>query len=565
MNRYLKKALVLAASTFVLMLLHPDTFYCENNPVTYNTSGVPNRKVSVDLVGHTEGYSAVLYNSSKGLPTSEANAIAETGDGFIWIGSYAGLIRYDGNTFERIDSTNGISGVRCLYVDSKDRLWIGTNDNGVAVMNKGEFHMWGKLDGMESSHIRAITEGRDGIIYVATTCGIAMIDNENNLSMMEGEDIAEANMRDLRIGNDGIIYGLTNFGDLMTIENGSVKSFLKADDNPVQGGIGIMIPDPKNPGKLYFEGADYQLHYASYDGKLTLIDSFDFQPLSYLQRMEYIDGALWLCTSNGIGIMKDGKLHVAENLPMDNNVCSVMTDYLGNLWFTSTRQGVMKVVPNQFSNLYERFGLPENVVNSTCMCEGKLFIGTDTGLIVLDENGPVDSFPIKKATSVNGKDLASKDLISLLSDCRIRSIIRDSKGRIWISTWRKLGLLRYDRGEVLAFTEGEDPLSNSMRSVCEKEDGSILVALTGGVNVIQGDRIVASYGENDGIKNTESLTVCEGPNGDIVLGSNGGGIYVINESGVRNINVEDGLPSDTILRLKRDRKRDVIWIVASSA
>ncbi|MBQ8093507.1 MAG: hypothetical protein IJ242_08035, partial [Clostridia bacterium] len=54
--------------------------------------------ISVDLIHQTEGYSAVLYDNTTGLPTSEANAIVETSDGFIWIGSYAGLIRYDGNT-----------------------------------------------------------------------------------------------------------------------------------------------------------------------------------------------------------------------------------------------------------------------------------------------------------------------------------------------------------------------------------------------------------------------------------------------------------------------------------
>ena len=44
----------------------------------------------------------MMYNNRNGLPTSEANAITQTSDGFIWIGSYAGLIRYDGNTFERV-------------------------------------------------------------------------------------------------------------------------------------------------------------------------------------------------------------------------------------------------------------------------------------------------------------------------------------------------------------------------------------------------------------------------------------------------------------------------------
>ena len=47
--------------------------------------------------GRGAGYASVLYDRSNGLPTSEANAIATTSDGFIWIGSYSGLIRYDGN------------------------------------------------------------------------------------------------------------------------------------------------------------------------------------------------------------------------------------------------------------------------------------------------------------------------------------------------------------------------------------------------------------------------------------------------------------------------------------
>ena len=56
-----------------------------------------------------------------------------------------------------------------------------------------------------------------------------------------------------------------------------------------------------------------------------------------------------------------------------------------------------------------------------------------------------------------------------------------------------------------------------MRAVCEREDGTILVAHTGGVSVIDGDTFIASYGEEDGITNTESLTVAVGTDGDIVL------------------------------------------------
>ena len=124
-----------------------------------------NWNIAVDPIGKDEGYSCVLYNNSNGLPTSEANAIAETSEGFIWIGSYSGLIRYDGNNFDRVDSTTGIASVVSLYADSKNRLWVGTNDSGAAVMENGKFRMYNKSDGLQSLSIRSITEDSEGNIY----------------------------------------------------------------------------------------------------------------------------------------------------------------------------------------------------------------------------------------------------------------------------------------------------------------------------------------------------------------------------------------------------------------
>lgn len=531
---------------------------------TTETSKSDEVHISVDLEGQTEGYSAVLYDNSNGLPTSEANAIAETSEGFIWIGSYAGLIRYDGNTFERLDSTGGISSIKCLHVDSRDRLWMGTNDNGVAVMDKGEFRFWGKMDGMKSAHTRAITEDENGTIYIATTCGIATIDADYNLAMLEDDLIAEANMRYITMGTDGLIYGLTNLGDIMTLKDGRLQSYIPAGENTVTGAVGAFYPDMYEPGMVYMQTVNYPFCHARMGERLTDLVEIDIQPLSTVQMISSIDGKLWICASNGIGYVENDEFHLLENLPMNNSVGGVMMDYLGNLWFTSTRQGVMKIVPNQFSDLFQRFDLPTNVVNTTCMIEDKLLIGSDTGLTVLDDNGPVSSLPLTKAITVNGEDLGADDLIELLDGCRIRSIIRDSHDRAWISIWRKLGLVCYDHGEVVVFPQ-ENGLFASLRAVAEKEDGKILVALAGGVNIIEGDRMIGSYGEQDGISNTESLTVTEGLNGEIVLGSNGGGIYIIDDSGVKNINVEDGLPSDVVMRVKKDKKHNVVWIVCSSA
>ena len=548
---------------FTLVLVTAARVDAEGAVESRNVCGVLNRSLSVDPTGLTEGFSAVLYDNSNGLPTSEANAIAETGEGIIWIGSYAGLIRYDGNTFERVDSTTGITGTKCLYVDSQDRLWAGTNDNGVAVMDKGTIRIWNKQDGLRSNHVRALAEDRDGRIYVATISGIDVILPIGRVTHLEHEGVSGADMRDLRIAGDGTIYGATDQGHLVVIRDGQVVRFFGKEE--ISTGGACILPDPEEPDIIYQESADFYLCRLRMGETCEILEKIDISPLRYIRQMEFIDGKIWICAGNGIGVLDGEQFTQLENLPMNNNVARVMTDYLGNLWFTSTRQGVMKVVPNQFSSVFARFGLEETVVNSTCVYDGKLFAATDTGLIVLDEKGPVTSLPLTEAVTASGRKLEADDLITMLQGCRIRSIIRDSRGRMWISTWRAHGLLRLEKGVLTAFTEEDGLLTSSIRSVCEREDGTILVALTGGVNVIRDNEVIASYGAEDGIVNTESLCVAEGTDGDIILGSNGGGIAILGRDGTRILDVEDGLPSDTVMRLKRNREGSLIWIVASNA
>ena len=538
--------------------------YCVAAETTANASGVPNRPLSVDPTGRSEGFSAVMYNNLNGLPTSDANAIAETGDGFIWIGSYAGLIRYDGNTFERMDSTNGITSVTSLFVDSRDRLWIGTNANGFAVMERGEYRIWDRHDGLKSSSIRAFAEDSRGVMYVATTSGIAMVDTDMNMTMLDVPELENAYIQDIRLGGDGLVYGLTKPSDLFTLRDGKLETWLSRDDCRVQDVVGIL-PDPKRPGDLYLGTSGSAIYHGSFRDNFEAVETTEIAPLGYVERMEYIDGQIWLCADNGIGNFNDEGFHCLDNLPMDNSITHVMTDYEGNLWFTSTRQGAMKVVPNQFSNLYERYGLPDAVVNATCMLGNRLFIATDSGLTVIEDGKKLDSLPLTGAATASGAALEASDLLAFLDGVRLRSIVRDSKDRLWIATWRKFGLLCYDHGKVTSYTVDDGLFSDRVRVVCEMSDGAVAVANTGGVCIIEDGRVTDTYGAEAGIENGEILTVIEGMNGDMILGSDGGGIYIIGSEGTRHIGVDEGLGSEVIMRVKRDPYRDIFWVITTNS
>ena len=523
-------------------------------------SGDDNEDLAVDPSGEGDGYAAVLYNNMNGLPTSEANAIAETKEGFLWIGSYSGLIRYDGNTFERFDSTTGITSVVSLYVDSKERLWIGTNDNGVSVMEKGEITSFRDVEGLKSMSIRSFAEDNKGNIFVATTHGLGMVDTEKELHPINESQLNDAYICELRRDEQGVIYGETLDGAVFTLQDGKVTGFYDGNKLGI-GAITTIIPDPENPGYVYIGTEMSEIYYGKLDS-IADSDPIDVSPLVYINSLELIKDQIWICSDNGIGTIKDGEFKKLENIPMDNSVDHMLADYEGNLWFVSSRQGVMKIVPNRFTNLNEKYDLDEEVVNSTCRLGDRLFIGTDNGVIVVDKKGVVDKIRVTKVISSEGFE--SKDLMDFFDGVRIRSIIKDSKERLWFSTYSDKGLVLFDNGKLRCYTDEDGMPSNRIRAISEREDGALMVACGGGMVLIKDDEIVDLYNEKSGLGNTEILTVCEGDNGDMILGSDGNGIYIISGNKISNLGTKDGLSSEVVMRIKKDSARGVYWIVTSN-
>ena len=519
---------------------------------------------SLDPTRPGAGYSAILYNDKSGLPTSEANSIVQTEEGFIWIGSYSGLIRYDGNVFERVDSRSGIASVVTLFVDSKNRLWIGTNDSGVVMMDRGETKAFRKEQGLKSLSVRSIAEDSNGNIFVGTTDGIVEINTALNTRQLEHQYISDAYIRELKTGNDGIIYGVTQEGEFFTIENRRIERYYNLRIKGMSGVISVL-PDPANTGYVYFGTSESRIYHSNYLQNLNRFDTIFVNPLKYINAMYKIDGVLWICAQDGIGMIQDGNLRILDNVPMKNSVEEMISDYQNNLWFVSSRQGVMKITANRFADVFEWYELEETVVNTTCAYDNWLLFGTDTGLTVVDSEEVVENWGVRSVKTQRGRKIRETDLIHLLSGCRIRSIIRDSKNRLWFSTYSDYGLVCYDRGTVTCYTEIDGMPSKRVRTVVECSDGTICAACTGGVVLIRDGEIKKAYTENDGITNTEILTVAEAPNGECVMGTDGGGIFVVGTGKAKHYDTSSGLSSDVVMRIKWDSVRQVFWIVTSNS
>lgn len=508
---------------------------------------------SDDLAVRGAGYSAVLYDSTNGLPTSDANAILQSRDGFIWIGSYAGLIRYDGRDFYRYDSSYGISSVFSLFADSQDRLWIGTNDSGVSVLKDEQFTFYDREEGLRSSSVRSITEDSEGNILIATTMGIAYVDTEGTLHTLDVPELNTQYICELVPGADGLIYGVTLSGDFFTIDHLRLSAWYSAESLEL-GVVNTVYPDPEQPGWVYVGTQSSTIWHLDPKTGTKNAQKAEIQPGTVVNNLRLIDGRIWVCTVNGIGYLDEKFEYVAlSELPMNNSIDHIIADYEGNLWFTSTRQGVMKIVQNRFTDLWDLAELEPRVVNATCKCSGDLYVGTDTGLVILNAaDRPVEN-----------------KLTKLLEGARIRSIRLDSKGRMWICTNSELGLVCFNpkKGKWTTFNSQNGLSSDRPRVILERRDGSIAVATNAGVDIIENGAVVRSYGEQQGISNTQILTLEESADGRLFLGSDGDGVYVVEQDEtISRLGRDDGLPSEVVLRLKRDPEdENLCWIITSNS
>ncbi len=477
----------------------------------------------------SEDFIATVYNNSKGMMSSEANVIAQTDDGCIWIGSYAGLTKYDGKDFEFIQQS-GMTNVTFMLNDSKGRLWIGTNDGGVARYENGEFTFFTVEDGLPENSIRSFMEAYDGSIYVGTTGGICKFTAQDEIIV---PDMDITNIISMDVSGKSLICVDNNGNVYHVLDDKIVDSIIKDET-----GLFVNYVESTSKG-LMLGTSDAYLYRLEIDGEELKYSRGSSKTLEDVVGIEEDDcGRIWVCAEAGFGyIGEDGRFREQHYAGFDYSFECVYEDYQGNIWLASSRYGVIKLSTSRFVNLFTKFGVSGTVVNATVSYNDKMYCGTDSGLIILD---------------IKGKKQIHNELTRKLEEVRIRSLMVDSKNNLWISTYGDNGLVRYsESGDIEIFnTESKYATSDRFRSTLELPDGTIVAGTANGINFIKDDSIYAKITSEDGLENPQILTLVCDEDGTVYAGSDGSGIYKIkDEKIIENYNVDNGLTSNVILRM----------------
>ena len=505
---------------------------------------VPLRSFAVGTAAFDEiYYAAKVYDRNSGLPFSEANLTLQTPDGFVYIGAYGGLIRYDGRKFETVE---GVSSAISLFCDSKGRVWAGTNETGAVCIDRDEATLYGTAEGLPSSSVCGFYEYENGDILMATRSGLACLDASGNIHVLKDSAIDDIYFTQLCSAGEDRVYALTQNGDIFLLQGEHVLNKWKSDIFGTD--ISTIYPDPDEEGKVYLGTEGPEVLYGSLDEPISKLVHYDIRDLSGVNCVQKGGELLWVCADNGAGyIDKDGAFTPLRHMPVRNAYEHVMIDREGNLWFASSRRGVMKVSRSLFADVSIKAGVNE-VVNATWEYDGLLYIGTDSGLTVLDS----DYYRVETPLS------------ELLAGARIRSILGDSSGRLWICTYSEYGLVCADpqAGTYRSFTTADGLPSERIRDAIELSDGRIAVSVLGGVCLFEDGEFVECYGTREGLNNSTILSLCEASDGTLYLGSNGDGLYILKDGKLEHLDCENELSNDVVLRILEDPQRGCILVVS---
>ncbi|MCR4717596.1 MAG: hypothetical protein K5656_10485, partial [Lachnospiraceae bacterium] len=494
-------------------------------------------------------YVSTLYGMESGLVSKEINAIAQTDDGYIYVGSYGGLYRYDGSHFEKVEVDSAINNVMELETDSDGRLWIGTNDSGVFCYDLETDHIdhYSERDGLASNSIRSIAEGDDGSIYVGTISNLVRIDDSKEVYSYKDSDISYVSSIS-SIGNDTVI-GVTYSGLLFAVKDDKIVSKTFLDDLS----LSYYSVCSNKKGEILAGTTGEKLVFLDYqNGSFNVETELDFEEISCCNDILYSEdkNGYYLATDSGCGFL-DSKRELTLHFDKDFNtaISDISLDYQNNIWFSSTKQGVMKMSPTPFANLTSQAGIRGSVVNATFIDDNILYVGTDDGI-----------FAINMSTS-REKDLSWK---SDFEGERIRHIMKSNDGKLYISSYGEKGLGVVSNGQVTFYNSANsDILGTRFRFSLELSDGTIFISSTEGVSFMKDGKIVKSLGVNECFSSAAILSAVETKDGALLVGTDGAGVFVLDDMRVvDNVGEDEGLNSEVVLKIV-DINKGYIYVTSN--
>ncbi len=505
----------------------------------------PNKKLSQFIID--------TWDSEKGLPSNTLLKIIQTKDGYLWIGSYDGLLRFDGNKFDFYTKNNvkqfKTNDITQLVEGQDSTFWIATQGSGLVSYKNGLF----KSHGLEKEYIESIYPLEDNnLIYVGTrSAGLFVYDIKKEVfSSIFKKELASESIQDILEYPKGKFWLGTRSKGVLILENNKLTKTVCEVENPR-----IL--------KLYLDN-EKRIWAGTYEGILKyengkFIKQFADQVKERVYDLHFdLAGNFWMVSRTNIYrhnvLTNQLELLTTQTGEAFDDVRSICLDQEDNLWISTPRHGLSRLREGKFINYTTREGISYPSINSVCTYnETEILVGTSNGTvnIINPKENKVSNYPLK----------------TKLPNQEIFNIRKDKEGTVWIVTYE--GLLKKQlNGDEKLYTKADGLPTKVLRLTYEDSKGRFWIGTRGeGLVEYKKDNktsaaIFEKVGKERGFTSDFVMCIEEDKNGNLLVGTNNGGLAIENGNKFDSFTVEDGLPTNLIFNIYCD-KQNTIWLATN--
>ncbi len=478
------------------------------------------------------------------LKSNKVDVIVESSAGDLWMGTTGGLTRLTQGKFRTFTTQDGLSrnSVLSLLSDASGDLWIGTDGGGLDRLHNGKFTAYTTRDGLPDNEIFALARDADGSIWIGTHEGLSRLSNGvfHNYGTREG--VASPYIRCLYMTPQGSLWIGTNGGGLIEYRNGEFRSVSRKDGLSTHAVVSIR---QDSRGSLWIGTAGGGLLRMSGDTFSSYTSKDGLPNNDVWSIVQDRTGNLWIGTGGG-GLVRlfDGNLFTAYG--RKDGLSSPVTlpiyeDHEGSVWIGTEGGGLNRFRDGKFTALTTKDGLADNLVFTICEDRnGALWIGTRKGLNRL-KDGKITTY-----TKDNG---LPSDIVS--------ATYVDHEGTLWIGT--RVGLVKWQDGKFTTYTTKDGLSSNIIRAIYEDREHKLWLGTAGGGLDRYCDGRFEVFDSRRGLSNDVVLSMHEDAHGVLWVGTDGGGLNRLKAGKFSVYTSKEGLADDQIFRILEDDSEN-LWM-----
>jgi signal transduction histidine kinase/ligand-binding sensor domain-containing protein/DNA-binding response OmpR family regulator len=472
------------------------------------------------------------WQIENGLPQNTVGAIARTPDGYLWLGTQEGLVRFDGIRFVVFDRENNpaLSNkyISALLTDSRGRLWIGTGA-GLTVFHAGKFRSIAD-ETLARTLVRALFEDRDGRIWAGTEAGLFRIEGNRVTHFTRRSGLTDESIIGIHEDQAGILWIATTSGGLnrrvAEAPSGARTRFEPFALRSSPGNDGVRAIHEDDDGVLWF-GTDSGRLLRLADGALTehTVDARAGAAINAMLRDAHDN--LWLATETGLVRLR-GRVPAAGagDFMAGDDLRALFEDPEGSLWIGTYGTGLARLREGKFRPYGVSEGLRGDLTWSIVPSQhGGIWVSTDAGVSHLADGRFVN------VTEPHG-----------LGDVRIRSVLEDRTGALWFGSDGR-GLFRLQNGKLTRFARDNGLSGDSIKALFEDRQGRIWAGTNVSIDVIEGGKLIVPSTEFRELGTVTTSVLHEDRSGRMWIATDARGLYSLEDGRLQRYSPADGLPA----------------------